>query len=111
MVWFGGVRMMAQDDFDVTHPNDLAGRFAEFMAIADHLDMPVEERRGVLGVSAELWNQVVTLRGGATLLEGPQYIRRLGYAVPLMRRTLANRGAPSAARTLPATRTEYWGLR
>jgi hypothetical protein len=63
---------------------------AEFMVLADALDMPDSERAGILGVSLETW----PVWSPATQVpeRHAEYRRRLAYALPLMRRTLRNRG-------------------
>jgi hypothetical protein len=62
----------------------------EFFRLADRLDMPEAERRGILGVSESTWPVVAARAIDAAEIMKPEFRRRLTYVLPLMRSAIAN---------------------
>lgn len=72
----------------------LADAYAEFIDLADRLGMPEDERCGVLGLDRHGWPGRPAPLGAGGQHVDPAFVRRLGYALPLMRRLVANLAAP-----------------
>jgi hypothetical protein len=73
---------------------------AEFLVLADRLQMPDSERQGILGISEELWPAVAATRVDSAEVRTEEFRRRLGYILPLMRRAVEN-GAGSGPDPVP----------
>ena len=78
---------------------DGAALFAAFTDLANHLRMHPDERCDLLGVSVETWRALARGTAQPAILQSERAIRRLRYAVGLMRRSLA--GEPPAAALTP----------
>jgi hypothetical protein len=75
--------------------------FADFMRLADALRMHPDERCDILGVSVETWRALVRGGGDDAVLESERVTRRVGYAIGLMRRRLANEAGSLPAKPPP----------
>ncbi len=81
----------------MAEPEDGVALFAEFTRLADELRMHPDERCDILGVSVPTWRAIVRGRASRDVLCSRRVMRRVGYAIGLMRRMLANRPPPPAA--------------
>lgn len=78
-------------DFSQMTPSQVALGIRELDGLADALSLPDDERCGILGLSGSvyrLWQSGLGAMAGST---SPELVRRLSYALPLMRRMAANR--------------------
>jgi hypothetical protein len=88
-----------------TQPEDGVALFHRFIVLADALGMHPDERCDILGVSVETWRQIARGTGGTDALRSAPVMRRIGYAIGLMQRTLDNRGG-GENRATAGTRTD-----
>lgn len=75
---------------EVEPTTDIMTAFVEFTLLADRLHMSAAERQSILGVPDPVW---VALTAGQTKLAQvaePAHLRRLRYALGLMRREALN---------------------
>ena len=70
--------------------NGMRENLAEFLSLADALQMPDSERQGILGIDAAEWPAVTALDADVAEIGTESFRRRLGYILPLMRRAVAN---------------------
>lgn len=85
---------------------DVAADMAEFLRLADDLDMPEAEQRGILGLSPEAF---AAWHGGTVADQQPVAAalpRRLAYSLPLVRR-LTGRSPALSFRPTPLLATHH----
>ena len=71
--------------------NAVSESLAEFLALADRLQMPDSERQGILGIAPASWPAIAAGEAGGAEIGTEEFRRRLRYILPLLRRALANR--------------------
>lgn len=64
---------------------ELGDVFVRFMSLADRLDMPTDERAGILGISPVELRLVDRCGSPLTPRDSHRLLRRARYAMPLMR--------------------------
>lgn len=74
----------------------------ELDALADTLRMPNTERCGILGLNFDAYRSWYDCDINMAATAAPELVRRLNYALPLMRRMVAN------TPTIPASRSQNW---
>jgi len=85
-------------EMSLSTPNQVSVAVQELDELADELNLPDEERRKILGLSDgayRLWRRGMVEIGAPA---SPELIRRLSYALPLMRRMAANLPAAPVGR-------------
>ncbi len=76
-------------------PEQVSGAVRELDGLADLLGMPNQERCGILGLTGSAYRLWYSGSMRAEILITAELLRRLGYALPLMRR-MASHTPPAA---------------
>jgi hypothetical protein len=93
----------AQADAAAVEPcEDGAALFARFMRLADALRMHPDERCEIAGLSVETWREIRRGVARPEAVWSARVMRRVGYAIGLMQRTLDNRAAEAVTPPPPA---------
>ncbi|MDE2516534.1 MAG: hypothetical protein KGL12_10950 [Rhodospirillales bacterium] len=69
---------------------DILAAFTEFTLLADRLRITGAERRSILGVPEPVWAALTEDQARLTQVADPAHLRRLRYALGLMRREAMN---------------------
>lgn len=92
-------------------PEQVSAAVRELDGLAGLLGLPNQERCGILGLTGSAYRLWYTGAMRAEILITAELVRRLGYALPLMRRMVAHTPGSSMASSLKrprAMRDERW---
>jgi hypothetical protein len=71
-------------------PVDLAAAVRDFLRLGERLSMPDTELQAIIGMNAATWEELRAGQRHPGELVSPSHIRRLQYALQLMRRSSAS---------------------
>ncbi len=80
-------------------PAQVSAAVRELDSLANLLGLPSQERCGILGLTGSAYRLWYTGAMRAEILISAELVRRLGYALPLMRRMAAHTSAGVMARS------------
>jgi hypothetical protein len=77
-------------ELSVMTPTQVSGAVQELDELANMLGMPVTERCSILGLSGGAYRSWCDGDVDTAMVAAPELVRRLNYALPLLRRMAAN---------------------